>query len=440
MTATSSDLTASAPPRMMGAVLDRAVAALTARREADASLLIAAVDWAELRPASSWLDNAGWGERDLHGEGFVPLAGEGAPLVAEFAPLELAATLGWTPDAARELMGDGLELKCRLPRLFALVRELVVPVYVARHVAAHTRDLGLEAAAYADRLICADPARVGRVRVEQLVDEARLYFDPDRAVDDELTALASRKVELKPGRTPLTTEVVMSLDTLDAQAFDGAVARGAAALHQLGDHDPLDVRRARAVGVLADPQRALDLFAGLEPGRTPAPASLVLHLDADDLDRVATDPAVVTVEGRRELGPVLLDVLRTWLADSTLVVKPVLDLGRSDAVDGHDPPAWMADLVRLRDPVCVFPGCRRRSRGCDLDHIEPYLPVDLGGAPGQTRPANLAPLCRTHHRAKTHGAWSYLRFDDGSYRWASPSGRIFTVLPSPPRRTRPPRT
>ena len=72
----------------------------------------------------------------------------------------------------------------------------------------------------------------------------------------------------------------------------------------------------------------------------------------------------------------LLDVLRSWLADSTILVKPVLDLSRTDGVDPHDPPAWMADLVRLRDPVCVFPGCHRPSRACDLDHIEPYVPID----------------------------------------------------------------
>jgi hypothetical protein len=360
-------------------------------------------------------------------------------MVAEFAPLELAAVLGWSPDAARELIGDALELKYRLPRLFALVRDLVVPAHVARHIAAHTHDLSLRAAAYADRLVCADPARVGRVRAAQLVDEARLYFDPDRAIDDELAALAARKVEFRPNSTPLTTDVLMTLDTQDAEAFEAAVARGADALGRLGDLDPLDVRRARAVGVLADPQRALDMLAGTDPGRTPASASLVFHLHADDLDRLATDPVLVTVEGRHQRGPMLLDLLHTWLAGSTLVVKPVLDLARTDAVDAHEPPAWMADLVRLRDPVCVFPGCCRRSKRCDLDHIEPYVPLDEGGPPGQTHPGNLAPLCRRHHRAKTHGSWTYRRLADGSYRWRSPTGRAFTVLPPPARQPRPPR-
>src|SRR5438045_9286239 len=85
-----------------GAVLDRAAEAWAARRAADVALLVAATEWAEAHPGSAADGYAGWGQPDLHGEGVVPLAGEGAPLVAEFAPLALAAVLGWTPTAARE--------------------------------------------------------------------------------------------------------------------------------------------------------------------------------------------------------------------------------------------------------------------------------------------------------------------------------------------------
>ena len=35
----------------------------------------------------------------------------------------------------------------------------------------------------------------------------------------------------------------------------------------------------------------------------------------------------------------------------------------------------------------------------DLDHTVEYSDT---GPPGQTSTENLAPLCRTHHRAKTH--------------------------------------
>jgi hypothetical protein len=85
----------------------------------------------------------------------------------------------------------------------------------------------------------------------------------------------------------------------------------------------------------------------------------------------------------------------------------------------------MRDLVILRDQHCVFPGCTRRARACDLDHI---LPFDPHGPPGQTHPDALACLCRRHHRAKTAGAWRYHRTPDG-YHWHGPHGAAYLVTP-----------
>ena len=351
-------------------------------------------------------------------------------MVAEFAPVGLGAALGWTTTGAQLLMGDGLELKYRLPRLWSLVSELRVPVHLARDIAQHSRHLTPAAVAYVDRLVCADPAHLSRVRVEGLVRQARLFHEPEQVTAEEQAALSARKVDLRPGASPAATDVAMTLDTQDALAFDRAVAATAEALRQCGDDDGLDARRAKAVGVLADPQRALDLLTtGTDPGSCASgPAKPVgvlwLHLDESSLMDLDTFPAAVSVD---RLGTVSSDLLATWLADSTVIVRPVLDLARSDSVDGHDPPGWMADLVRLRDRHCVFPGCRRRSRACDLDHIEAYVPRDGGGPPGQTNPQNLAPLCRLHHRAKTHARWSYVRTPDGAYRWSSPLGRTYWV-------------
>ena len=88
----------------------------------------------------------------------------------------------------------------------------------------------------------------------------------------------------------------MTLDTPDADLFDQTIARIAGELGSLGDTDDLDVRRARAVGILADPQHALDLLSGRdgctqprwrrrEPLRPPHPADL--HRDRWGLDREA---------------------------------------------------------------------------------------------------------------------------------------------------------
>ena len=98
----------------------------------------------------------------------------------------------------------------------------------------------------------------------------------------------------------------------------------------------------------------------------------------------------------------------------------------------------MREQILLRDAHCVFPGCRRDSRACDLDHITAYLPIEHGEPPGQTHPGNLAPLCRTHHRVKTHSPWTYQRLDTGTYTWTSPTGHRYDVTPTnrPPARPR----
>ena len=190
--------------------------------------------------------------------------GPGAPWVAEFAPVDLAAALGITHDAARQLIADALELDYRLPKLWKRVLAGEVPVWRARLIARETTDLSVKAALFADQLIAATPRRIGHVKAAQLVQEARLYFDPDRAIADEAAALTKRGVWLRHNSAPATTDVVMTLDTPDALLFEQTVTRIAGDLRELGDSDDLDARRARAVGILADPQFALDLLSGRE--------------------------------------------------------------------------------------------------------------------------------------------------------------------------------
>ena len=420
-------------------VLDAARGAVAARMRAEADLLAAAAQWALLHPVADRWEAAGW----VFGEEMLPLAGDGAPLVAEFAPAELAAVLGWQTETTQVLMGDALELRSRLPRIYDDVQELRLSVPLARFVAEQTRDLSRGAARVVDRMLRGGGKLTRRV-IRQVVDDIRLHEDPDRAVAAEENALAARRVEVLPGRTPATAEITGQVDTGDGIAFDQALSRVATMLGELGDTDDFEVRRARAVGILADPEGAVALLAG-HPGTTamarPGAADLVLRMDlaalADLAVRQITGP--VTVD---RWGTATTDLITSWAAawlgpDTKITLRPVLDLTDPDtipAVDGHDPPQQMAWYVRLRDPHCVFPGCTRPSHRCDLDHIDPYLPLDEGGPPGQTHPDNLAPLCRKHHRAKTPGRWHYRRLPDGSHHWTTPTGRTIDV--PPPRRVR----
>ena len=466
-------------------VLERASVAVAARRAVEVEILESVLAWAHEHMVAEDTDLsrvAGWRSETIHapgsvgalfGDRAVPIAGVGAPLVAEFAVTELAAALSTSYEAALCVVGDVLDLAHRLPRLWGLVRGLRVPAPLAREAARVSRDLDVDAAAHADRLLCWQPHRLNPHRIGVLVHEARLYADPDRAIADHDEALARRRVEVHHEEgAPGVSEVFMSLDTDDALAFDHTVSTMAATMRSLGHQGELGVRRAHAVGLLADPQQALDLLAAADSPDTPdrvvdpehdpvvcvaedaayAPADpfrhpttgsggrhrsgeLVLMVHVTDRDLLEIEQGV----GRsRQLGPVLTGRLRSWaLSAGKVTITPVihLDPAAHPPVDAHDPPARMAAMVRLRDTTCVFPRCRRSSDRADLDHIDPYVPPDEGGPPGQTHPGNLAPLCRRHHRAKTFGHVTYRRRSDGAYEWTLPSGRVMVTDPPTPRPT-----
>ena len=121
--------------------------------------------------------------------------------------------------------------------------------------------------------------------------------------------------------------------------------------------------------------------------------------------------------------PVTVEQIRTWCGhrDAQVVVKPVLDLADHVHVEAYEVPDRIADQVALRDHTCAFPWCTRPARrlrpdqhACDCDHVVPH------GRAGPTCTCNLAPLCRRHHRLKTHGGWTYTILEPGSYLWSSP--------------------
>ncbi len=467
------------------AVLDRAVAAMATRRRAEVEVLESALAWAHAHVPAGDDEHAGWRSDEIpvpgsyaaamFGERAIAIAGEGTPAVAEFAVMELAAALRLSHEAALSLVGDVLDLAHRLPRLWALIREQRVPAHLGREAARVSRDLDVVAAAHADRLLAWQPGRLNPHRVGALIHEARLYADPDRAIADHDRAMGERKVECRYGAgAPGTGEAWLVLDKADLVAFDSTVGVMADQIGALGHPGSLDVRRAHAVGILADPQHALDLLAvdptavdptapdadsdpvvgaavcaaediahgPANPFRRPTPQReggggevvLVFHITDRDLLDTNVEWGSGGVAVSPKLGPVLMGRLQSWLLMAqTVTIRPVADQASIAAVDAHDPPARMAEEVRLRDLTCVYPGCGRAAESCDLDHIDAYIPLEEGGPPGQTHPDNLAPLCRRHHRAKTFAEFSYRRLSDGSYQWTLPTGRTVTTDPVTPR-------
>ncbi|MDM7855896.1 HNH endonuclease signature motif containing protein [Cellulomonas alba] len=104
---------------------------------------------------------------------------------------------------------------------------------------------------------------------------------------------------------------------------------------------------------------------------------------------------------------------------------PPGDVGRA----GYRPGARLRRFVLVRDQVCAFAGCGMPAWRCDLDHALPFDSSDPDAGP--TCACNLRPLCRRHHRLKTHFGWSVAHDPEtGITATTSPTG--FTYLrPSP---------
>ncbi|WP_408898110.1 HNH endonuclease [Nocardioides sp. R1-1] len=353
----------------------------------------------------------------------VPIAGDGAPLVSEFGLMELVAVLGRSPDGGRAYVGRVIECAWRLPHVYdAVVAGRLAP-WRAERIAERTHGLNSEAAAFVDRQLF-DATGVGWAQLDRLVTEAVLRFDPATAEAERAKAADRRRFDIDPHVDDHgLVEVSGLMDAADGHDLNQAVTRRAEVLGRLGDHSSLDVRRSRAAAELARADLALDLLipdpdtgeAIAVPGR-----KVELNVHITDTTLTGDNPVGRWEQGN---GPLSSEQIREWLQahDTTITIRPVIDLADHLPVTGYEVPDRHKRAVALRDHTCRFPRCTRPATRCDIDHSQPHA---QGGV---TCPCNEVPLCRRHHRAKTHSAWHYDTLTPGTYLWTSPHGHAFRV-------------
>ena len=400
------------------AVLAFAQEQRAAVQRAEFGVLEAALAWAAMHPAESVSPQAptvGW----IFAEVAVPLGGEGTPLVAEFAPMELGAALGMSTDSARALVGSALELAHRLPRTWKQMRAGVVPVWKGRRLAQLTLPLPPAGAEFVDRQLAGTVGKVGWAMIERLVDHARATFDPEGAEKQRRQAADGRRFDVHTEQATHdgTVRVEGELDLADALDLDAAIRQGAEELATLGSTESLDVRRSMAAGELARRQLTFDLRgeAGEGAASVVKPRQVVIHVHLSHAAINRDEGGIAHVEETRSI--VSTNQLREWCTgDAQVVIKPVIDLDAHHHTDAYAVPDRLADQTRLAQPTCAFPWCERPARRCDLDHVTAH------GSGGPTCSCNLAPLCRRHHRAKTHTTWTYDKTDAATYLWRSPHG------------------
>jgi len=328
-----------------------------------------------------------------------------------------------------------------------------VKAWVARKVAAVTRQHPSHVAAHVDATVTEYASSLGWTRLSALVDAEVVRADPVAAearakqVQDQLGVWVSPSEEG-------TKAVFAKADAPDVIFFDATIDRIADRLQALGDDSGHQTRRARALGLIARPGATLDLFEtrtsdadvpdrGVDDppvpveapnrrdprGRRREPKRAVLYVHLS-LDALATGQGVARLE---DVGPITLGQVRDFLSGCQVTVTPVVDLANQAPVDGYEVPDRLREAVHLLAPADCFPYASATGRGLDVDHTERFRHrpgPDPNGRPppGQTGPGNLGKLTRRHHRLKTHaGGWHVRQPYPGIWIWRTPHHRYYLV-------------
>ena len=401
--------------------------------QADRDVLIAAARFAALHSVDSVEESARL-DGDTFGDRMLPLAGPGAPLVSEAAAVELAAALGRSSQAGKRFLGDAVELRYRLKHVWARILDGSLLAWRARRIADLTRNLDAEVAAWVDKQVGPHAHKMGPVQLERAVTQAAALFEPDLAAAiAEADAVEHRSVTITINETvPFVGtgaeqgQAVLALgyvdgvldaaDALDLEQAIAAIAHGL--LGQDGYADAsLDVRRAAALGVLGRAYNSGSLDG--VPGAARV-VELVIHTDTREL----AGTGLVSLGNTR--GLVSIERLEQWATTPGTVVRPIIvvDLAEDIEAAGYVPTVRQRRQAALIHQKCSFPFCQARAERCDLDHRAAYADG------GPTSSHNLTPLCRQHHRMKTHHGWRYHRIRQGTYRWRSPHGYEYVVSPT----------
>jgi hypothetical protein len=434
-----------------------------------------------LQLACSWADAH---YLDSGSEEYQPLiqracawGGEGTPEVSEYCAAELGALQGTGIMAARSLIADALDVRYRLPRLWARVLTGGVRAWQARKIAEQTRCLSWQACADVDHALSDFVGMMPWPRFARILSATILEADPALAAERADRARMAQDVFSFDSEDGLKT-VVAKAAAGEAIWFLATVNRIAEILAARGDTDPVGTRRARALGILAQPAEALRLLMEHQHDRTdqpnesserepaepdatfddepdapserepesdvepddhyslsmaPPPAfdakaarpRVVLHFHLSDA-ALRSGHALVRCE---DGGPLRLAELVEFLGRTgcQIRIQPVLDPTEVAPVDGYEIPQRLRAAVRARQIADVFPFGTCLSSTMDLDHTERYVPTDYGGPPGQTRLGNLGPMARPGHRAETHGGWAKRQPEPGYFVHRSPNGYVYLV-------------
>jgi hypothetical protein len=226
-----------------------------------------AAHWADLHhpdsqaPAEKTLPGAEQGRQ---------LGGDGTPEVLEFCAAEFGAQLQTGYVSARSLMADALDLRHRHPELWQLIMAGGIPAWKARKVAQATRHLSRSSAMQVDAAVARAITGLPWARFETLLDAKIIEADPHAAEEQAKIWEAERFVRAGRSNQSGLKILIAKANAGDVVWFMATVNRIAEILKLQGDMSPADVRRSKAIGILAQPALALQLLWEFRDEQRPA--------------------------------------------------------------------------------------------------------------------------------------------------------------------------
>jgi len=328
-----------------------------------------AAHWADLHPGDAVP------ESQLPGsERPVRLGGDGTPTVADFAPAELGCVLRISDGSACRLIGDALDLRHRLRLIWAAALTGQVPAYQARHIATTTRHLTAEQAAYVDTQLAPSLGALSWGRLQTLLDAKIIQADPVGAEQQAAAAAQERFVRLGRNSEHGLKLIIARATAGDAIWFKATIDRIADILTRRGDLDSVDIRRSKAIGILAQPALALQLLCQHQHDDWDGPAE-----PTEDEHRREEEPDQAEQHHAGQQAGPAADHDQTAPADTVDDQRPM-----SDPAEGNThrslqilPPPFHPDRARPRAIIYVHLSEETLTAGRGLARVEQVGPVLL---------------------------------------------------------------
>lgn len=361
--------------------------------------------------------DAAW--QDPRGRSVAEVRRDRRDLALRAAACDVAMRLRMSETTVRAKANTADTLMTRCPRVWGMFQGGAISEQNARIVASAAASLPDEAVVWeAFDAQVANSARVlapGKLRVRVRVVRDRVH--PESIDVRHTRAAEDRYVQVDDGDDAMSTMTVHG-PTVDVHAAWSLIDTTARHLHgQQGESRTLAQLRA-------------DVAADVLAGRGAAGAegiAPVVAITVPAMTLLGEDDRPATLEG---YGPIDLAAAKRIAGSATSWIRVLTDPVTGAVLDmdrkTYRVPADLRRWVTTTHPTCIFPGCSRSARECDIDHR-----VDWQHG-GTTSARNLGPECEHHHVVK-HGTLWRLEEDPRSrrLRWISPTGAQADLDPPP---------